>query len=148
MLWKTLPNDFVDISFSFQTNDPNLKFLQFCLVINKKVIVFQLPITLLDQGLLTKSMNIDTLNEFIELYGKNLKSTPFVLCPSPNSQAISELPPFFSRNKNKDSKLIGYFTFKIQADPYTMSNILVLLKQAQGHPQKHEIHTIFDRRVD
>lgn len=89
MTWRALSNDFVDLAFDFETSDPNFKFLQFCLVINKRVITFQLPITLLDQGHLTKSMSLDYLNEFVELYGKNLKSTPFVLCPSPNSQAIS-----------------------------------------------------------
>ena len=145
MTWKARTNDFVDITFEFETNDPNFKFLQFCLVVDKKVVVFQLPITLLDQGQTSKNISIEDLNEYLDLSGKNLKSQPFMLAPSPNSHSISELPPFFNRNRNKDSKLIGHFNFKIQADPYTVSSILILLRQSSG--SKYEIHTIFDRRV-
>lgn len=137
LYWKTLSNDFVDISFSFDTNDPNFKFLQFCLVINRKVVVFQLPITLLDQGFVSKSINTDYLTEFVELHGKKLKSTPFTLCSAPNSQNILPLPSFFSKNKTKDSLLLGHFTFRIHPDPYTISQILVMVKQSQGHPLKH-----------
>lgn len=135
--WKTYPNDFIDISFTFSTSDPNFKFLQFCLLINNKVSVLQLPVTLLDQGSITKSLQIDHLNDYIELFGKNLKSQPFKLNTSVNLNALSDLPPFFHKNKNKDSRLTGYFTFQIQADPHTVANILVIIKQAHGLSHKH-----------
>ena len=96
----------VDIRFKFETIDPNFKFLKFILSLNKKVVPMYLPITLLDMGKIEKVLNLEKIENYVSLYGRILKSTPFLL-----DKNMTELPEIFCTNKNKDSQVIGQICY-------------------------------------
>lgn len=43
---------------------------------------------------------------------------------------------------------MGHFTYQIEADPYTQCRVLVMVKVAGGLGNKHQIHVVYDRRVE
>ena len=82
--WRVQPSEFADIPFDFETTDPNFKFLQIVLAIENKIINFLLPITLLDQGVITNALDLSEISSYINLHGRILKSTPIRICQGQN----------------------------------------------------------------
>lgn len=132
--WKVDPHNFVDIIFDFYTADPNFKFLLFAIAINNEILTMNLPITLLDQGIIDNYIDIEEIAEFIDLYGRILKSPPLNVPTNENQREI-ELPMFFGRQKN--TRLLGQMSYSIETEPNNFAKVSFFLKKMSDNPSKY-----------
>lgn len=107
-----------------------------------------LPLTILDQGKVRKSLNTDKISEYVELYGRILKSTPFILGYQKNHQTLTDLPDFFSVNKTRDSKILGQFCYTIGNDYQEKTEINLLVKCNSRKNRECELIALFDCREE
>lgn len=59
----------MDVRFVFMTNDLNFKFLNVDFQINDKILLLQVPVTLLDSCKVTKNVDINEVSSLIRRSG-------------------------------------------------------------------------------
>lgn len=127
----------MDLPFDFYTADPNFRFLEFVVGVDNKILNLHLPITLLDQAVIEKYLDLDEIGSYINLHGRILKSEPINLSLVDVHQHYVDLPDFFSKSRHKDSKILGFFTYILEIDPHKIIKVSVFIKKSSQPPSMH-----------